>query len=531
VSTGTTNTISAIAWPTANTLVFATSAGHIFHETGPGAFAQSTVTPAAPLGFTDVAMSSDGTKGVAVGHSGALYHSADSGATWTAVPAVADFGACGQLYTPSIPLTDDLYSAHFADANTVYVTGANDDILRSTDGGAHFGEINKSDVSNNVACKVNGNHEAVGDTAWIDANHGFFLSTYFGDLFSTTDGLASAVGTFKSEALNSYGVQDRLALDSADPSRMWAVSPFPACGTLCFVGSTDGGTTFNSVTYDGHQNGLQDIADSGTTVVAAGNGGDIYTSPDGKNFFRQVAPGALATNDWNSVAVLNSTTAAVGGANGALVVTSTANAVPDTTAPTGTISGPTKLTTGAFGPYTASAQDNAGGSGVDASSFSWSIPGQAAQTGSHVTFGFSNPGTYTVTVSFKDFAGNAGTATISITVTAPAPSGSQPVTKTSGGSTITIFKKVTVTGTSGRYIPVKLATKKPRQFIITLLSKTGNHQLATLTTKLKKGKKTVHLKVPAKIKPGTYKLVVIVLTVGKHSHPVGGRIKQVFVLS
>lgn len=95
---------------------------------------------------------------------------------------------------------------------------------------------------------------------------------------------------------------------------------------------------------------------------------------------------------------------------------------------------------------------------------------------------------------------------------------------------MTIFKKVTAGQGKGRFIPVTLSTKKPRRFIVTLLTKNGKHQLATLTTTLKKGHKTVHLGISSKIKSGSYKLVVIVLTTGRHSHPVGGRIKQVFVL-
>src|SRR5947208_3399271 len=132
-----------------------------------------------------------------------------------------------------------------------------------------------------------------------------------------------------------------------------------------------------------------------------------------------------------ATAVLNADTAAVGGAGGALLVTSKANQIPDSTPPTGTITGPTKLNAGQFGGYSASATDNAGGSGIDPASFSWSIPGQAAQTGTHATFGFSNPGTYTVTVSFKDLAGNAGSASITIKVSSTS-TGTNPVTKGSG---------------------------------------------------------------------------------------------------
>lgn len=532
LNSGTSQTISAIAWPTANTLVFATSGGQILHQTSPGVFAQASV-PSAPFGFTDIAMSPDGTHGVAVGPSATLFHSTDSGATWTAVPLPTEDRACVQPSNPGT-LADDLYSAHFADATTVYVTGDHEDILKSTNGGATFAEANKTVVSGSVQCKEMQNSsqpsEPFTDTAWLDANHGFLLNRYFGDLWVTSDGLTAVIPSRRQELLNSYQEMARLAV--SDSTHLWAVSPASgvgSCGDLCFVYSTDGGTTFSSVNYDKQLSALHDISSSGTTVVAVGDGGAIYTSPDGINFSRQVADSPLSTNDWKAVAVLNANTAVVGGAGGKLLVTSKANQIPDTTAPTGTIAGPAKLNAGQFGSYTASAADNAGGSGVDTSSFVWTIPGQATQTGAHVTFGFSNPGTYTVTVAFKDVAGNTGTASITIKVTSTS-TGSQPVTKGSGGSTVTIFKKVTAGQGKGRFIPVKLATKKPRRFIVTLLTKNGKHQLATLTTTLKKGHKTVHLRISSKIKSGTYKLVVIVLTTGKHSHPVGGRIKQVFVL-
>jgi photosystem II stability/assembly factor-like uncharacterized protein len=444
-----------------------------------------------------------------------------------------EYPACVQPFS-SGPLSDDLISAQFADATTVYVTGEHEDILKSVNGGADFTEVNKTYVAGSVECKEQNNGSQVADsftdTAWLDANHGFLLDRYFGDVWATTDGLASTIPSRKSEALDSFAETGRLSVDKSDPSHIWAVSPSTGCGALCFVDSTDGGTTWNHVTYDESQVALRDISSSGMTVVAAGDGGAIYTSPDGINFYRQVAAPPLSTNNWTAVAVLNATTAVVGGAGGALVITTKANQRPDSTPPTGRITGPSNLAVGHDGTYTASATDNAGGSGVDPTSFRWSIPGQAAQTGKSATFGFSNAGRYTVTVSFKDLAGNAGSARIMITV-ASTSTGSHPVTKHSGGSTVTIFKKVTAGNGKGRFIPVRLATKNKRQFIVTLLSRKGNHQLATLTTTLKRGHKTVHLRISSKIKSGTYKLVVIVLTTGRHSHVVAGRVKQVFVLA
>jgi photosystem II stability/assembly factor-like uncharacterized protein len=531
--TGTSETISAVAWPTANEIVFATVGGHIFHETAPGVFSQSVLSATNLLGFTDLAMSPDGTKGVAVGQSGALYYSTNSGATWTKNTATTDYPAsvaCGDTALAQTPLIDNLYSAQFADNSTVYVTGAHRDVLKSTDGGVSFTEVNRINVAGTIQCNLVDNDD-VTDSQWLDANNGYLICRYFGDYFLTTDGFSTTLGTRKGEATNSYMGPVELALNKSDPTHAWAVNGDTGVGTLGFTYTTDGGMTWTPVVYDGHQVALRDISNSGTTVVAVGDGGDIYTSPDGVHFYRQVAAAPYSANNWRTVAVLNGTDAVVGGANGVLVVTTRANQTPDTTAPTGTISGPTKLNVGQFGTYTAHVSDNPGGSGIDTTSLTWSTTGLPNQSGPSASFAFSTTGTHTITLGFRDLAGNANTATISVKVGVPPPSGSSPVTKTSGGSTVTIYKKVTVSHRKGRYIPVVLRTKKPRQFIVTLLTRKGNHQLATLTTTLKKGHKTVHLTVPSKIKTGSYKLVVIVLTTGRHSHPVGARISQVFVLS
>src|SRR5262249_51641799 len=152
------------------------------------------------------AMSADGTKGVAVGPSATLYHSTDSGATWTKDPLPTEYPACIQPFS-SGPLADDLYSAQFADPTTVYVTGDHEDILKSTNGGATFTEVNKTNVAGSVQCREmqSGSQpsEPFTDTAWIDGTHGFLLNRYFGDVWTTSDGIASVMPSRKSEALNS----------------------------------------------------------------------------------------------------------------------------------------------------------------------------------------------------------------------------------------------------------------------------------------------------------------------------------------
>jgi hypothetical protein len=528
VPTGTTDDITAVATPKAGEVVFTTGNGHIYYLNGT-TFVQATLTPPTVLGFAALGMSTDGLDGVAVGNNGQMYYSTDSGHTWNASTAPTELtsGSCGSGWTTPQPIADQLYSAHFVPSSTtVYVTGAHSDVLRSTNGGHTFSEVNKS--ATGCVADPGGGQEFT-DSAWVTGTVGYFLSDYFGEYFVTTNGLGSA-NRLSDGSINGYTFVDRLAVNLSNTSDAWVTAGGGLSEGIDYT--TNGGTSWTGVHYNTDQtNQLNGVANVGKTVVAVGQGGDIWTSPDGVNFYRQAAADPYAAETWNAVSMVpGSNSAFAVGDGGALVTTASANQLPDTTAPTGTIAGPHTLQPGQFGSYTVNAADNPGGSGIDPSSFSWSIPGQAAQTGTHVMFAFSNAGTYTVTVSFKDLAGNAGSASIMVKVSSTS-TGSQPVTKGSGGSTVTIFKKVKAGQGTGRFIPVTLATKKPRRFIVTLLTKNGKHQLATLTTTLKKGHKTVHLRISSKIKSGSYKLVVIVLTTGRHSHPVGGRIKQVFVLS
>jgi photosystem II stability/assembly factor-like uncharacterized protein len=533
VSSGTSGTISAIAYPNAAEIVLVTANGGILHLTA-GGFAASTVTPAAPLGFTDVGMSPSGVDGVAVGPSGTIYRSADSGVTWTQVTGTQDYSAACSDGGTLGPLSDDLYSVHFADANTVYVTGNNGDVLKSTDAGAAFTEVNKISAGNNGACVADPDG-AFTDSAWINASDGFLLSNEFGLYFATTNGFATAAKK-GGENVNGFGVSDELALDPSDPSDAWGVSNYGS-GASFFSYTTDGGNSWTSPTYDDMNVALNDIATAGGTVVTVGNGGDIYTSPNGVNFYRQIAAPPYSTTNWRAVAMLPGTsTAIVGGANGALVYTSAANRLPDTIPPTGTVSGPKTLAPKQYGTYRVSATDNPGGSGVNSASFVWSTPGQANQTGATATFAFPTAGTYTVTVSFGDLAGNSATASITIKVKASAPSGAGERKTTTGGGTVGIYKKVTVPKGSGkgRYIPIYLLDKTPRRFVITLLTVKRKHQkqktLAKLTTLLKKGHADVHLRLPSSVKSGSYELEVRLYTTGKHAKAAGKRIKQLFVL-
>jgi hypothetical protein len=409
-------------------------------------------------------------------------------------------------------------------STTVYITGEDNDVLRSTDSGHTFAEVNKSPS----ACKADSTG-AFNDTAWISPSVGYLISNQFGYLYRTINGFGSA-SELGDGTINGYDETTKLAVDLGNASDLWVAAGGGLSEGISY--STNGGQSWTGANYTGESNILQDIANSGTTVVAVGQNGDIWTSPDGVNFYQQDAAAPDNTTNWDAVAVIPGTnTALVGGGNGALVITSTANQLPDKTPPTGTISGPKTLAPAQFGTYHINATDNPGGSGVNPASFVWSIPGQANQTGAAATFAFASAGSYTVTVSFSDLAGNPATATITITVKASAPSGSGEHTTTTGGATVGVYAKVKVSGAKLRYIPVKLSAKKRRKFVITLLTNKKKHAktLAKMSLTLQ-GKATVHLRIGKSVKSGTYVLEVRIYTTGKHAKETGKRIKQVFVL-
>lgn len=532
LSSGTTANITAIATPSSSEILYTTDAGQIFYFNGSG-FSQATFSSAPSFGLTSIGMSQDGTHGVAVGQHGEIYYTTDSGVQWTKSAAVTEYdGPCSDETGGTATLTDELYSARFvpgtATPYTVYVTGADGDVLRSTNSGQSFTEVNK----NGNTCIADPGQEFT-DSYWLSSTEGYLISDDFGEIWLTTDGFTgtpSGTTEVNGGAVNGYTAPDHIAVDTSDHSDLWAQGP----GATDLGASTDGGNTWNYVNFESTpgSGNLTDVASSGTTVVTVGQTGEVWTSPDGVNFYDDI-PAQYPTENWNAVALVPGTnTAVIGGNGGALAITGYANALPPSSPPTGTISGPTTLTPGEYGTYTLNASDYAGGPGLDTASYAWSIPGQSAQKGGTAKFAFSAAGTYTVTASFSDDLGNTGTASITIKVKAAssAPSGSGQHSTTTGGATVGVYKKVTLHG-KGRYIPVNLSDKKKRRFVIELLTNKKHSRLLSRMSVSLDGKATVHLGLGKNVGSGTYVLEVKIYTTGKHAKQVGKRIKQVFILN
>ena len=291
-----------------------------------------------------------------------------------------------------------LYSVAVVNTTTAYLVGGNTGdepvVLKSVNANAVTPTF--TDVNNGATdCLLGLDGQYVTDVAPIAGAPSslYFITEYFGGVYLTSDGFASPM-TRRGELVNSYEHSPRLAIDPNNPNRIWAVDN-SNCITLCFQYSVSGGAGETSMIIAGSptvNEVLNGIGFAGGTLVAAGDGGEIYNSINGTTAYLQHADGALAANRWLSVGVADATHAMIGGAGGNLVKSTTASSIPDTTAPTGTISGPDTATVGTAVSYTAVLADNAGGSGVDSSSLSWTGTGLPGNTGNPVLLHVHRPG-------------------------------------------------------------------------------------------------------------------------------------------
>jgi hypothetical protein len=541
VPSGTNGTITSIVYQSPTRFWYATSGGTIAFFNGTGFTAGTGISSGER--FVDLAFQAGGSVGYAVTDNGHVWRSTNSGTSWAQLATPSTRSNCTD---PGLAAETELNAVQWANSTTVFLMGNTSTILRSINADAAtptFTEVNKvADVSGNCVVQSEGFAENFTDATFLPSNpaDAFFVAQDFGRLYQSSLALSTPASGNKVNGgtVNSYNGNPRLAQDAANPNRLWVVDHESggSCGTLCLQVSTDGGTDAAAATFPNDSSvtgNLYDISSQGGVEVTAGSGGEIFTSIDGTNFYKQPADGALATENWRSEAAYDAAHAAVGGENGALAITAAANTIPDIVAPTGTISGPKTAISGTATKYTAVLADNAGGSGINPASITWTAPGFAAQHGATATYAFPRGiGDVTLTVTFADNAGNTGTATLDVTVrNAGPPSGSKPVTISTGGATIKIFKIVTVTGRNARFVPVIVSATRPRKFTVQILPLKGKKALATgrLTLKHKHGGHgTIRVKLGAKVKPGTYYIVVRETTLkGKR---VGKLIKFKFAL-
>jgi len=542
INSGTTETISAIVYQSPTRFWYATTSGTIAYWNG-SQFAPGLTAPGEQ--FNDLAMQPGGAVGLATTTNGHVWRTTNAGVSWSQLTApttrVGTPPCAGSPETSTGPETElnAVVWAGPANTGTVYLLGNDGTLLESTNAGASFTEINKNG-SGTCAAQNDNQDQNLTDATFLPSApaDGLIVTQDFGALYDSSNGFASG-HILSGGTVNSFQGDPRLAQDPSNPNLVWVVDHEPGgsgCGELCLMVSSDGGLNSVPARFANDTNpqvGLYDISTAGGTEVAAGSGGEIFTSIDGTDFYNQPADGALATENWRAEDAYDAAHAAVGGEGGALAVTGLANTIPDIIAPTGSISGPTTVNSGQPVTFTANVADNPGGSGINAGSLTWTVAGFPTQHGNTATYTFPRgTGFVTITLTFADNAGNQASTTQNVEVidTTPAPtpapntkpassppSGSNPVTEHAGGATIVIYRIVFVTGRSGRYVPFTISSRSGRSFLAELLTVKGHHRMAASRATLKHGgRRTLHVGLPHKLKPGKYILRVRVSPIRGH---------------
>ena len=430
VATPNTEEIAAIEYRDAF-LRYATSSGKIFRRQGDGTFAQEFTVPGRQ--FHELEFNPSGTVGLAGADNGKLYRFNGS---WSEVSLANDtwgHECFGPNPPPSgTPAGNVVGIAWSSDTTAWLVTGEYGLVLRSTDGGQSWIDVNRQ---GNGTCEINDEFTDV-ITVPGSATELYLVSETFATLYRTADAFTTPA-VKRSSLVNCFGIRMVAAIDPATPSRISALGPCE--GTLHWGFSADSGQNKNYTNSGGAK--LYDIAAGPGYFLAAGDTGQIESTHDGTTVYSLPAGGAQATTNWRAIDVASGTRAVVGGAGGALALTEAANTIPDTTPPTGLIAGPESIAAGQPVTLTAQVADNEGGSGIDPGGFAWSSDGLPGATGPTATFTFPNPGTYSVRLVFRDNAGNTAEAFKSILVTGaaappsvtfPTDPASQPTAKREG---------------------------------------------------------------------------------------------------
>ncbi|HKP95006.1 MAG TPA: YCF48-related protein [Fibrobacteria bacterium] len=241
-----------------------------------------TVRDSTPMGpnlrFVDFG---NGTTGCAVGDSGVILRTTNSGANWAAATSNT---------------TRNLHGVNFPGANTGWAVGAGGTVLSTSTGTSWFS------VSSGTAQDLNATYFNSNNTGWAVGEAGTIIKTTNGASFST---LAS--GT----------VQELNGVYFTNSSTGTAVGN---AGTI--LRTTDGGSNWSAQTSGTTENLKGVFFPSSTLGFAVGNGGVILKTTNGGSAWTPLASGTTADL---SVVFFTSTTAGyIAGEGGVLLTTSDA---------------------------------------------------------------------------------------------------------------------------------------------------------------------------------------------------------------
>ena len=448
IPSGTAEEITAVEYRGGDQFWFTTANGKIFRRVG-GTFQQEY----SQLGvvFRDIEFDAAGSVGLAVGTNGAVARTTNGGADWAAVPLPLSGNPLSETECDDTKhAAGDLDTLAIDGTGRAWIAGSGAQLWRAPGTGAALGATwEDANDGDGTDCKVP--RDIDGMFFVPGSGSGYFIAKSFGQVYLTTNSLAGEASPKPGGAGNGFDQLRRVTGDPANPNRMWAV--FPGGGPS-YIRRTDDGWN-SELDWEIANRDRREITDphdvdyAGGTVVAAGDAGLIMLSTNGADFFFEDATGTLATQDWRAVSVADANDAALGGTNGKLAVTTTANALPDIAPPTGTISGPSSVRAGQAATFTLNAADT-GGSGINPASIRWTTAGLPERTGNPASFTFPEQGFATVTVSFADRAGNRAETSASVTI--GKASNALPVSFTGPGNKLSArikgrFIRVTMKGT------------------------------------------------------------------------------------
>lgn len=484
VPSNTTEDITAVEYRGGDRFWFATANGKIFRRVG-GAF-QSEYTAAGVI-FRDIEFDDAGTVGLAVGSTGTVVRTVDGGDTWNPVVLPPSQSASSETDCNGDEAPGDLDSVVTDGLGRAWIAGSGAQLWKSAGTGAMFG-VSFVDANNGAGVTCNLPRD-IDDMFFVPGTEsGYFIAKSFGQVYFTSNALAGAASEKNADAGNGFVFLRRVAGDPANPNRMWAVVP-GGDGPSYIKRTTDGWNSALDWAIGNpdvrNLSESHDVDYAGGTVLSAGSAGLVLHSIDGATFYYDGADGALATQDWRAVSLADGANGAIGGTNGKLATTAAANVVPDVIKPTGTISGPSSVKAGEAATFSLNATD-AGGSGLNPASITWTTPGLPNQTGQSVAFAFPNQGSATITVTFADNAGNTETATKFVTIT-KGTAATLPVSFTGPGNTLSAkivgrFIRVTM---KGAITPAGGASAAACAGKVTLRIKKGTRVMANRKVRLK----------------------------------------------
>lgn len=423
VPSGTNTTIAAIDYRGGSALWYATTTGLILKN---GA-TKATFSAA----FNDLKMSPDASSGLAGGEFGRLYRSTNGGESWSQVALSSPVqNSCSATPGAAAQVTAAITGIAWLNNTTAVVVtspqaaGEPSHVLVSNDSGATFSERNRV----GAPCAIDAH---VTDVAADPATgHLLLVGRELGTIFFTSDALATAP-TQRGASLGCSGSRPRISIDPSAASRVAAAD---RCGGLTSLQtSSDGGVSWAPVLRPDGQPGApaqQDVEVRDGTAVWVGDNGSVMVSVDLARAYSIPAAGTLSTHPWRAVGLASANDAVVGGLNGKMIRTQNAGELPDVEPPTAVITAfgsPLALVPIAIGAVLSDGT----GSGVDLSSVVWTATKDGVTitgTGNPGTLTFPGEGVWTLTLSFRDNAGNASSTSMTVTV-GPAPKQPKIITK------------------------------------------------------------------------------------------------------